>query len=181
MQFAFRAKGGLQRTYAVTDRRLARIIRRCQELPGQELFHYIEDGVPQPIDSRDVNDYLRAATGGPATAKDFRTWGASVAVLDALSAAPLPTSAAARTRELSAAITLASRRLANTPAVCRRSYVHPSVVHAYPDVVACLPERNIKRVAAAHGGLHVGETRLLALLDLVEGPGVGGAGLQVAQ
>lgn len=111
---------GQIRTEIVTDRRLARLVRRCQELPGQVLFQYVDEaGAVRPIGSREVNDYLHEVTGGPFTAKDFRTWGASVAVLSALREADPPppgrgAQAQAR-RTVVSAIELAATRLATRP------------------------------------------------------------------
>lgn len=133
VRFFFTGKGGQEVEAGVRDRRLASVIRRCDELPGQHLFQYVdEDGDRQKIDSADVNAYIRDATGGEFTAKDFRTWAATVIVAEALSGVPPPSSARDRARRENAAIDRAARRLGNTRAVCRRSYVHPAI----PDLFA---------------------------------------------
>jgi len=129
----FIGKAHKPHTVELTDRRLARVIRGCRELPGQELFTYLENGEPRPVTSDDVNDYLRDISGRDFTAKDFRTWAGSLVVACALweaGAAECPTAAK---RQVVAAIRAAAAHLGNTPAVCRKSYVHPAVIGAYLD------------------------------------------------
>jgi DNA topoisomerase-1 len=105
-----------------------------QELPGQELFQYVsEDGTPEPITSGDVNAYLRTVTGADFTAKDFRTWAATVLAAWALSEFERFDSKAAAKRNVTMAIERVASRLGNTPAICRKSYVHPEIVGAYFD------------------------------------------------
>ena len=130
--FRFRAKAGAMQESGLRDRRLARIVRQCQELPGQELFQYVdEDGGVHDVASDDVNDYLREATGGEFTAKDVRTWAGSVLAFRALrSLEPADHEPAAR-RNVVEAIRSAAEGLGNTPAVARGSYVHPAVMEAY--------------------------------------------------
>lgn len=132
--FRFRGKSGLRHEVGLRDRRLARIVRRCQELPGQELFQYTDEaGEVRDIGSDDVNAYLREASGGPFTAKDFRTWAGTVLAYRALRALqPADTAHAAR-RSVVEAIRETADRLGNTPAVARGSYVHPAVLEAYLD------------------------------------------------
>lgn len=134
LRFRFRGKGGVVHVVGVRDRRLSAVVRRCQELPGQELFEWVDDeGGIHDVRSEDVNDYIHEATGGPFTAKDFRTWAGTVLAYRALRAAePSLTEVAAR-RAVVAAIRVTAERLGNTAAVCRRSYVHPAVVDAYLD------------------------------------------------
>ncbi len=134
VRFRFRGKGGREHEVGVRDRRLATVIRRCQELPGQELFQYVdEDGEVRDVTSDDVNDYLREIAGGDFTAKDFRTWAGTVLAYRALRALqPADTPTAAR-KNVVAAIRETAGRLGNTPAVARRSYVHPAVLEAYMD------------------------------------------------
>ena len=118
----------------VRDRRLARIISRCQELPGQELFHYLDDeGQPHPIGSDDVNEFLHKLTDQDFTAKDFRTWAGTVVAACALNEVGAAASEAQGKREVVAAIKAAAAHLGNTPAICRKSYVHPAVIAAYLD------------------------------------------------
>jgi len=130
--FSFRGKSGVQRTINVQDRRLARIVRQCKETPGYELFQYMDDeGVRRTVSSQDVNDYIREATGAHFTAKDFRTWWGTVLGATALAEAAEPTSKTRAQRETAQAIKHVAGVLGNTPAVCRKSYVHPAVIEAY--------------------------------------------------
>lgn len=136
LRFDFKGKSGKVWQLKVTDRRIAPIIRRCQELPGQALFQYRdEQGECRQVSSADVNAYLAEAAGprleAPITAKDFRTWAATVMMLDLLRQAPAPKSAAHGRREVVAALKQVGKRLGNTVAVCRRSYVHPVVMELY--------------------------------------------------
>jgi DNA topoisomerase-1 len=133
LRFRFRGKSGRLHEVGLRDRRLAAIVRRCQDLPGQELFQYVgEDGEPVDIASDDVNEYLRAIAPD-VTAKDFRTWAGTVLAYRALRALDPPESDRQATRNVVAAIREAADLLGNTPAVCRRAYVHPVVVEAYLD------------------------------------------------
>lgn len=132
LRFEFRGKGGKHHTVDVSDRRLAAVVRRCQDLPGHELFQYLDEtGQRQAIDSADVNDYLRGIAGEEFTAKHFRTWGGTVLAALAL-AAPDPEGGDAR-RRLTAAVVAVAARLGNTPTICRKCYIHPDVVAAYMD------------------------------------------------
>jgi DNA topoisomerase-1 len=134
LHFRFRGKSGIEHRLAVHDRRLARIVRRCQELPGQELFLYEdEDGSFRPIRSDDVNDYLREISGQPFTAKDFRTWSGTVLAAYALLQCKPAVSQAAAKRRVAASIAQVASRLGNTRTVCQRCYVHPAVIAAYVD------------------------------------------------
>ncbi len=133
LRFEFRAKSGIRRKVLVHDPKLAAIVRRCVDIPGQELFQWIDDaGGRHRIDSTSVNEYLRDASGGPFTAKDFRTWFATLETLERLRGRS-PASARALKRELSAALGEVSALLGNTPAICRKCYVHPVVFSAYGD------------------------------------------------
>ena len=132
--FEYRGKGGKQHRISLRDRRLARIVRSCQELPGQHLFQYVdEDGQRQPVDSADVNAYLQEITGEPFTAKDFRTWAGTVLASLALSEFESFDSQAAAKRNVTRAIEQVAAQLGNTVAVCRKSYIHPEVIEAYLD------------------------------------------------
>jgi DNA topoisomerase I len=129
--FEFRGKRGIRREVSVDDPALARIVQRCAEIPGQELFQWLDaDGARHPIDSSAVNDYLREASGGAFTAKDFRTWFGTLEALQCLRRCR-PVSVRAIQRDVKAALAAVAERLGNTPAVCRRSYVHPQVLDAY--------------------------------------------------
>lgn len=133
IRFRFRGKSGIARDTMLNDRRLAQIVRRCQELPGQELFQYIDErNRCRAISSGDVNEYLRGATGIDLTAKDFRTWAGTVLAaveLGALGAAP----EANAQRNIVKAVEQVSRNLGNTRAVCRKSYIHPAIIDSYLD------------------------------------------------
>jgi DNA topoisomerase-1 len=132
LRFAFRGKSGVQHSVAVTDRRLARIVQQCQDLPGQELFQYLDGtGRRQVISSGDVNAYLRHLSGRNITAKDFRTWaGTMLAARELRALGPAPSRREAE-RRVVRALDLVAERLGNTRAVCRKYYVHPAVLEAY--------------------------------------------------
>ena len=129
IRIRFRGKSGKEHDVALHDRRIAGIVRRCRELPGYELFQYVEDGVVHSIDAGDVNAYLKATAGDEYTAKDFRTWGATVVAASAMIDAQEPVGPRETTRIVSAAIRRAADLLGNTLAVCRKSYVHPGVLN----------------------------------------------------
>ena len=132
VRFQFRGKNGIRHSKDLKDRRIARIIKRCQDLPGQELFQYLDDeNLPQTIDSSDVNNYLREVTGEEFTAKDFRTWAGTVQAVQALKElAAFKTESEAKHNIVRAIENVASC-LGNTPAVCRKSYIHPGILELY--------------------------------------------------
>lgn len=166
VQFSFRGKSGKEHTVGVHDRRLATIVKRCRDLPGQELFQYHDDGQTHTIGSADVNAYLREVMGDEFTAKDFRTWAGSVlAAQELLRCGPAGSETEAR-RNIVGAVKTVSERLGNTPAVCRRCYVHPAVIEAYEDgILAELAETKSKGSA----GLPPDEAFILRLLDRTAG------------
>ena len=132
--FRFRGKSGQRHEVGLRDRRLASVIRRCQELPGQELFQYVDsDGEVHDIGSDDVNAYLREISGAEVTAKDFRTWAGTVLAYRALKAQAAADDARSAQRNVVEAVKQTALQLGNTPAVARRSYVHPAIVDAYLD------------------------------------------------
>jgi DNA topoisomerase I len=134
LTFNFRGKSGKQHTITLNDRRLARIVKRCRDLPGYELFQYIDEhGQQQTIGSSDVNDYLREITGQEFTAKDFRTWAGTVLAAMALRGLAPHESATEAKHNIVQAIEHVSERLGNTPSICRKCYVHPAVLDAYLD------------------------------------------------
>jgi DNA topoisomerase-1 len=134
IRFRFRGKSGQTHEVDLRDRRLATVVRRCQELPGQELFQYVdEEGEVRDVASDDVNDYLREASGGDFTAKDFRTWAGTVLAYRALCALQPSDDERDARRNVVEAIRQTAGALRNTPAVARRSYVHPAVLDAYMD------------------------------------------------
>jgi DNA topoisomerase I len=132
MTFEFTGKSGREHEVELADRRLARIVARCQELPGQQLFQYLDDdGARRPVASEDVNDYLREITGEDFTAKDFRTWAGTVLAAMALQEFREFDDEAQAKRNIVRAIETVAEKLGNTPAVSRASYVHPHVIDAY--------------------------------------------------
>jgi DNA topoisomerase-1 len=134
VRFRFTGKSGRQWSLRVKDRRIARIIRACQELPGQELLQYVDaDGNPQDVTSSDVNTYLKEISGQDITAKDFRTWAGTVLAAMALSEVRSFDSAADAKRNLRTVIETVAARLGNTPTICRKCYVHPEVLTSYLD------------------------------------------------
>src|SRR4249919_1913190 len=146
--FEFRGKSGKDHVVEFDDERLAKLLRRCQQLPGQKLFQYLdESGMPRPIGSGDVNDYLRDACGEDFTAKDFRTWGGTLAAIRELVRAPPPEEASERTLAMlqNAAVKEVARQLGNTPAVCRASYIHPAVFAGWRDgrLAGAIPEAEL--------------------------------------
>lgn len=168
LKFDFRGKSGMMHSVAITDRRVARIVQHMQELPGQELFQYLdEDGRRQTIDAGDINDYLRRATGSEVTAKDFRTWSGTM-----LAAAELRAMGPSRSeREAKAniveAIDRVARKLGNTRAVCRKYYIHPVVLESYlrGSVLPVPPQPNDQKRERPSGALRRDE---LAVLDFIQ-------------
>lgn len=152
----FRGKGGRMQDLRVDDERLGKLLRRCQRLPGQALFQYLDEaGKRHAIDSGMVNDYLHEAMGAAFTAKDFRTWGATRLAVATLAATPPPADQAACDAVVVAAIAEVAKALGNTPAVCRASYVHPLVPEAW---------RQGRLHAVRRPTLRASERLLLALL-----------------
>jgi DNA topoisomerase-1 len=132
--FEYRGKGGKLHRISLRDRRLARVVRSRQELPGQHLFQYLDDsGERQAVDSVDVNAYLEEIAGQPFTARDFRTWAGTVLASLALSEFESFDTEAAAKRNVTHAIEQVAAQLGNTTAVCRKSYVHPEIVNCYLD------------------------------------------------
>jgi DNA topoisomerase-1 len=131
IELDFRAKHGIRHVSRVSDRKLARVVKNCRDLPGSELFQYIDEaGERHCIDSADVNDYLREISGREITAKDFRTWAATNLALLAL--AEQEQEPPTRKAQVEA-IKQVAKRLGNTPAVCRKCYIHPAVLESYLD------------------------------------------------
>lgn len=148
LRFHFRGKSGQLHDIELQDPRLARILRQCDDLPGHELFMYLDEhGAPAKISSEDVNEYLRNTTGQDCTAKDFRTWaGTSLALLELHALGPAETATGAK-QNVVAAIKSVSVRLGNRPAACRKYYVHPALLESYaqgllPDLRNGLHSRN---------------------------------------
>lgn len=132
VRFSFKGKSGKQHRIKLQDRRLARLIKRMQDLPGQELFAYVdEDGEPKPVESEDVNDYIRQISGEEFSAKDFRTWAGTILAARFFREADVTPETAGSKKELVRAIARVADELGNTPAVCKKCYVHPAVIAAY--------------------------------------------------
>ena len=132
IRFHFTGKSGKVHELRLSDRRLARMVHRCQELPGQALFGYVdEDGATREIHSDDVNDYLRRISGGDVTARDFRTWAGTVLALRELRRQGAPGSGPIQHQQVASAVDSVATRLGNTRAVARNSYVHPAVIEAW--------------------------------------------------
>ena len=132
--FHFKGKSGVRHDIRLSDRRLARVLQRMRELPGQELFQYVdEDGARHGVDSGDVNDYLREVTGEEYTAKDFRTWSGTLLAALALQAFEQVDSEAQAKKNIVQAIESVAKKLGNTPTICRKCYVHPAVLESYLD------------------------------------------------
>lgn len=166
VRLRFKGKSGVEHAVALDDARVARVVRRCQELPGQELFQYLdEDGERHAIDSDGVNAYLRAASGGDFTAKDFRTWHASVHALSlALRSPSAPgTSLTARRAAAKAVLSEVAARLGNTVAVCRKAYVHPAVLALLLEEAAPPACQDAER--RRKSGLSAAECRFLGFLE----------------
>jgi DNA topoisomerase-1 len=161
LRFQFKGKSGKTWRLTLRDRRIARIIRSCQELPGQHLFQYLDEkGEVLRVTSTDVNDYLRAVTGGEVTAKDFRTWAGTVLAANLLVEIGKPESATAAKRQVRAALQDVAARLGNTVAICRKCYVHPSVLEAYG-----AGELRLRRIVAKDQALRPEEAATLRFLQ----------------
>jgi DNA topoisomerase-1 len=165
LRFRFTGKSGKPHDVVLRDRRVARTVARCQELPGQQLFQYVDDNSVRSVDSRDVNSYIREVTRTDFTAKTFRTWGGSVLTCEVLLGAGPPESAGEATRQVRDAVKATAAKLRNTPTVCRRSYVHPVVLESYADGrLHDLPKR--RRSGKAGEWLSDEEADLLTLLEI---------------
>jgi DNA topoisomerase-1 len=174
LSFSFRGKSGVEHDITVRDARLAKIVKRCAEIPGHELFQYLdENGERHKLDSGDVNDYLQhacTAAGAEAsfTAKDFRTWAGSALALDLLLQWPPADDEATRKRNVTSIVESVAERLGNTPAVCRRCYIHPEILQACADgSIGDFPK------AAQRTGLSMEEVRLQQFLESL--PAIAGA------
>jgi DNA topoisomerase-1 len=167
LRFQFRGKGGKIHDVVLTDRRLARIVARCQAIPGETLFQYEdENGVRQTVDSADVNAYLREITGQDFTAKDFRTWAGTLLAVAALrELGPAATQREGKSLVLKA-IDRVAEQLNNTRAVCRRYYVHPTVFETYlaGTMLEALANGTAKAVAGTAAGLREDEAAVVRLL-----------------
>jgi DNA topoisomerase I len=167
LRFEFRGKSGIRHTVAVDDPRLARIVKQCRDLPGQELFQYLDEaGERQDVTSADVNAYVREIAGDEFTAKDFRTWAATVLACTALRELEAAASRSQAKKHVLRAIEAVAKLLGNTKAVCRKSYIHPAVLDSYMDGSMMRAARRRVRAAVRHAsGLHADELAVLAVLQ----------------
>lgn len=168
IRFDFRGKHGIEHEIELEDSRLAAIVRACRDLPGQELFQYLDDdGEVCDVGSGDVNDYLRRIAGQDFTAKDFRTWAGTALAAQALQEFQDFDSKAAAKRNVTRAIERVAERLGNTQAICRKCYVHPAVIDAYMDrsLVATLKRRTERELRGKLHRLSGEEAAVLALLQ----------------
>ncbi|HUR16915.1 MAG TPA: hypothetical protein VMZ33_06495, partial [Candidatus Limnocylindrales bacterium] len=179
LKLSFRGKSGKDHAVGIEDRRVARIVKACQDLPGQRLFQYLdEDGNRQSVDSDDVNQYMRAAMGDEFSAKDFRTWAGTVLAARAFQALEAATgdeqlaeaAAAGVTNRgrssLTRAVEEVAQQLGNTPAVCRKCYIHPQIIDAYMDgSLAEALTRRAGEVLETDKGLRAEERFVLSILQ----------------
>src|SRR5262245_41331829 len=167
VRFEFRGKSGIEHAVDLRDARLARIIKACRDLPGYELFQYIDDaGKRQEIDSADVNAYLREISGRDFTAKDFRTWIGTVLAAKALAQVPAFSSNADAKRKIAAAVESVAKRLGNTKAVCRKCYIHPAILDAYLEgsTIETLKAR-ASRLSRGRGTLNPEEVAVVGIIE----------------
>lgn len=169
LRFEFRGKGGKRHVVDIADRRLARIVRQCQELPGHELFQYVDEaGQRQAIGSADVNAYLQEIAAEDFTAKDFRTWAGTVLATAELRSRPFDSDAEAK-RNVTRAVETVAARLGNTPTICRNCDVHPAVVAAHLDGTLARVDRAAPAPSAPSFGLTPDEGAVLTLLRDADG------------
>jgi DNA topoisomerase-1 len=163
IRFQFRGKRGVEHNVTLTDRRLAGLVKRCMELPGQALFQYLdEQGQRHGIGSTEVNQFLQQLTGADFTAKDYRTWAGSSLALSLLRPLAWEPDSEAR-RQVAETVRQVAARLGNTPAVCRRCYIHPAVLeHFHLGRLTALPR------ARARKGLEIEEVSLLRFLQALQ-------------
>ncbi|MGH9172899.1 MAG: DNA topoisomerase IB, partial [Vicinamibacterales bacterium] len=160
LRFAFTGKSGIKQSVVLSDARLARIVKRCQDLPGQSLFQYLDaTGRRRLVTSSDVNAYLREVAGADFTAKDFRTWAGTLqAAIAVRRAGPMRASPQTVTR----VVEIVAGHLGNTPAVCRACYIHPAILAGLADGTL---SRRLSSRRRARRGLSADESAVLALLD----------------
>lgn len=163
VEFSFRGKGGKPYRAAIRDKRLAAIVKRCRDIPGQRLFQYVDaNGRYQAVTSSDVNEYLKRVSGADITAKTFRTWSATLLAMHQLQRLEVAGSATAVKRQVNEALRVVAEHLGNTLAICRKSYVAPHVVEAFAlgRLMAMAGGRPARRA-----GLNAAECALVALLE----------------
>jgi DNA topoisomerase I len=166
IRFEFRGKSGVEHALDINDRRLAKIIKRCQDLPGYELFQYLDDdGQRHTIDSSDVNEYIRQIAGEEFSTKDFRTWAGTVLAARALQQFETAVSDSQSKRNIVQAVESVAKKLGNTKAVCRKCYIHPAVIEAYTDgsLLRVLKRRVKKEITGSVNKLEPEEAAVLGL------------------
>ena len=164
MRFEFRGKSGKLHKIELNDPRLAKVVKGCQDIPGQELFQYLaDDGERRRISSTDVNTYLREITGGDFTAKDFRTWAGTVLAAMALREVEKCDTKAQQKKNIVKAIETVAAKLGNTPTICKKCYIHPFVLDAYTDGTL-LAQAAEQRARSGKNGLNSDEAMVLRLL-----------------
>ena len=167
VRFSFKGKSGVEHDVDLSDRRLARIVKACRDIPGYDLFQYYdEDGERHAIGSADVNAYLQEATGEDFTSKDFRTWAGTVLAAQLLRDFAKVDSDAQLKKNVVLAVESVAKRLGNTKAVCRKCYIHPAVFDAYMDgsMLKTVAQRARRAAQSAHA-LSEGEAAVLGLLQ----------------
>jgi DNA topoisomerase-1 len=168
LKFSFKGKSGIKHEVDVSDRRLAKIICLLQDLPGQNIFQYVdEEGEVRNIDSQDVNDYLREITGEDFTAKDFRTWAGTVLAAMALNAQEAFENKTQAKKNIKDAISAVAKILGNTPTVCRKCYVHPAVLETYLDgaMIEGLKQKTEETLERKLGDLRSEEAAVMSFLQ----------------
>jgi DNA topoisomerase I len=167
IRLSFRGKSGVRQEGRITDGRLARIIKNCRDLPGYELFQYLDDaGTPRTVDSADVNDYLREISGEDVTAKDFRTWAGTHLAAMALRELAPPDGAAAAKSTIVRAVERVAKHLGNTTAVCRKCYIHPAIFEGYLDgtLLRTMASKTRSHAAKKLAGISAEEAAVVAFL-----------------
>jgi DNA topoisomerase-1 len=168
LRFRFKGKSGKTWSLQLKDRRIAKIVKACQDLPGQELFQYIdEDGVQRDVTSADVNAYLKEITGKDITAKDFRTWAGTVLAALALKEFETFDTQAKAKKNVRAAIEHVASKLGNTPTICRKCYIHPEIMSSYVEGSLLLEVKNEVEAELREdlAGLKPEEAAVLSLLE----------------
>ncbi len=168
LRFQFRGKSGVEHDIDVDDARVAKVVKKLQELPGQEVFQYLdEEGERHHITSDDVNTYLHEITGEEFTAKDFRTWAGTVMAAIALQGQEAFENKSQAKKNVKEAIKAVAKILGNTPTVCRKCYVHPAVLETYLDgtLIEGLKQQTEKTLAKSLKQLRAGEAAVLSFLQ----------------
>ncbi len=166
IRFRFRGKSGKEHQITLANRRLARLVKSCQDLPGQDLFQYLdENGEPQPIDSADVNGYLREISAEDFTAKDFRTWAGTLLAAHQLDDYSAIESVTAAKAACASCVKHVARQLGNTAAICRKCYIHPAVLAGFLEEEKLARWKRVSAAASERAGLSREEVTLLRYLE----------------